>query len=76
MAPKNPNRTTLRDGRWYSIIVKYPRQHQDAKWVADQQEFVWGGTSETKSVPYDEVDEILHEVDPEALNPGVTYLGR
>lgn len=76
MAPENPNRTTLRDGRWYSIIVKYPRQHQDAKWVAEQQEFVWGGTSETKSVPYDEVDEILHEVDPEALNAGVTYLGR
>lgn len=75
MAPKNPNGTTLRDGRWYSIIVKYPRLHQHAKWVAGQQAFVWGGSNETKYVDEDEVDEILHEVDPEALNPCVTYLG-
>jgi len=66
MAPKNPHGTRLRDGHWYSIIVKYPRGHQYAKWVAAQQRFTWEGTSETKVVDIDEVDEILHEVEPGA----------
>jgi len=67
MAPKNPHGTTLRDGHWYSILVKYPRAHQNAKWDAGQQEFSWPGTSETKTVPLDEVDEVLHEVDADCL---------
>lgn len=66
MAPKNPHGTMLRDGCWYSIIVRYPRCHQYAKWVAAQQWFTWEGTSETKNVGLDEVDEIFHEVDPGA----------
>lgn len=67
MGPKNPHGTTLRDGHWYSIIVKYPRGHQYAKWVAAQQWFTWEGTSETKIVGIDEVDEIFHELDPDAV---------
>lgn len=64
MAPKTPNGTILRDGRWYSILLKYPRLHQHAKWIAAEQHFIWPGTSETKVVPFEEVDEILTEVDP------------
>jgi hypothetical protein len=72
MAPKNPNRTELRDGHWYSILGRYPRLHHHAKWVAGEQHFTWKGGSETKTVPIDEVDEILCEVDPEYLEPGIT----
>lgn len=70
-APKNPNRTELRDGRWYSILLRYPRSHQYAKWDAAQQWFVWQGSSESKLVPLAEVDEILHEADPAALDPAI-----
>lgn len=62
--PKDPNGTTLRDGRWYSIITRLPfRSHYCAKWLADQQQFVWQGSSEEHLVDLDDVDEILHEVD-------------
>ncbi|MFA5709354.1 hypothetical protein [Mycolicibacterium sp.] len=66
MAPKNPNSTELRDGRWYSIIGKYPRLAHEAKWDATAGQFSWEGTSETKTIPLDEVDEILCELDPPA----------
>jgi hypothetical protein len=69
--PKNPNHTELRDGHWYSIVLRYPRAHHHAKWVAAQEWFVWQGTSETKIVPLAAVDEILHEVDPAALDPAI-----
>jgi hypothetical protein len=72
MAPKNPHGVTLRDGHWYSIVAKYPRGHQHAKWTAAEQTFIWAGTSETKIVPLDEVDEIFNEVDPEFIGPGTT----
>ena len=72
MALKNPNQTALRDGHWYSIVLKYPRCHRHAKWIAGQQVFAWAGGSETKIVPVDEVDEVLNEVDPEFVEPGIT----
>lgn len=70
---KNPNGTRAQDGRWYSIIGKHPRQAHYAKWRAADQTFTWQGTSETKLVHASEVDEVLNEVDPEALDPGITY---
>lgn len=73
MAPKNPNRTVLRDGRWYSIVSKYPRAHHHGKWVESEGHFVWNGTSEAKVLTLDEVDEIFNEVDPGYLDPGITW---
>ncbi len=73
MAPKTSNGADLRDGHWYSIIIRHPRRHQHAKWVCDTEHFIWSGTSETKEIHLDEVAEILNEVDPEFLEPGVTY---
>lgn len=64
MASKNPNKVVLVDGNWYSIIAKYPRDHQYARWVEAQQYFVWEGTSEDHLVPLSEVDEIFGEIDP------------
>lgn len=61
--PKNPNAIELRDGRWYSILARYPRAHHHARWVAAEGWFVWPGTSEDKIAPLDEVDEILHKID-------------
>ena len=52
MAPKNSHGVTLRDGHWYSIVVKYPRGHQHAKWDAEQQTFIWAG-GEQLSIPVD-----------------------
>ncbi len=62
MATRKSATPTLRDGRWYSIIGRYPRMHHHAKWVAGQQRFVWQGTSEDKTLELDEVDEVLGEV--------------
>lgn len=70
---KTPNRTPARDGAWYSIIGKHPRSAHTAKWIEAQQCFAWEGTSETKYLFADEVDEVLNEVDLETLDPGLTF---
>lgn len=69
---KNPNGTVLKDGHWYSIIRRSPRLHEYGKWVADNQWFIWQGTSETKLLEAGAVDELLCEVDPDGIDPGIS----
>ncbi|WP_336794401.1 hypothetical protein [Gordonia malaquae] len=69
---KNTYGQGLTDGKWYQLIGRYPRTVNHAKWVQSERTFVYEGANETKSIPIEEVDEILAEVDPLALDPGIT----
>ncbi|MDD4865663.1 MAG: hypothetical protein PHQ28_00545 [Mycobacterium sp.] len=61
----------LRDGQWYSILLRQPRTHRNACWHAKHEAFVWQGTSEDHLVGLDEVAEILERIDgPVTETPG------
>lgn len=53
----------LKDQSWYSILLRTPRSHREARWHAGEQTFVWKGTSEEHYVEVAGVAEILEPID-------------